>query len=166
MSKREKIILVIVFFVAVYGIYEAFLSSPSKTSPVDNGTELKALNSLIAEVIQGVARENLSETEAYIITKAEAEWSSDPFLEITKPEKRPKAPKRAASSTQKVNFTYTGYLELGDTKIAIINGREYEVGEELELAGYVVERIEPSKVVIRDKGEKATIIVPIVEEVL
>lgn len=166
MAKREKVILVIVFFVAVYGIYEGFLSSPSKTSPVDNGAEPKALNNLIAEVIQGVARENLSETETYIITKAETEWSSDPFLEITEPEKRPKAPKRAGSSTQKANFTYTGYLELGDTKITIINGREYETGEELELGGYFIERIEPSKVVIRGKGKKETIIVPIVEEVL
>ncbi len=166
MSKQEKVILVIVFFVAVFGIYEVFLSSPSKTSSVDNGAELKGLNNLIAEVIQGVARENLSESETYIITKAEAEWSSDPFLEIIKPEKRPKAPKWADSSTQKASFTYTGYVELGDTKIAIINGREYKTGEELELGGCFIERIEASKVVVRGTGKKETIIVPIVEEVL
>jgi uncharacterized protein YdeI (BOF family) len=54
---------------------------------------------------------------------------------------------------------------MGDKRLAIINGVEYETGEELELAGYIVERIEPLKLVIRDKEKQITIIVPIEKEV-
>jgi hypothetical protein len=54
---------------------------------------------------------------------------------------------------------------MGDRKLAIINGVEYETGEELKFAGYIVERIEPLKVVIRDKEKQTIIIVPIKEEV-
>jgi hypothetical protein len=165
MSKREKVILVIVFFVAVYGIYDVFLCSPPKTFSVDNGGESKRLDDLIAGVIQDVARENLSETEAYIITRAETLWRSDPFLKINGLEKRLNDAEWAASSKHNVSFTYTGYLELGDTRIAIINGREYEIGEELESVGYFVERIEPLQVVIRGKENQKTIIVPVKEEV-
>ena len=165
MSKREKVILVIVFFVVVYGIYNVFLCSPPKTSSVDNSGESKRLDDLIAGVIQDVARENLSETETYIITRAETEWRSDPFLETNGLEKIFDDAEGAASSKHKVSFTYTGYLELGDTRIAIINGREYEIGEELESGGYFVESIEPLQVVIRGKENRKTIIVPVKEEV-
>jgi len=165
MSKREKMISVIVFFVVVYGIYDVFLCSPPKTSPVDNGGESKGLDDLITGVIQDVARENLSETEAYIITRAETEWRSDPFLKTNGLEKGLNDAEGAASSKHKVSFTYTGYLELGDTRIAIINDREYEIGEELESGGYFVERIEPLQVAIRGKVNQKTIIVPVKEEV-
>ena len=165
MSKRKKVILVVMFLAIIYGLYEVFLSSPSKTSLVDGGGELEELRNLVTAVIQNLTKENLSESDTYIIARAETEWGSDPFLKAELP-KKSELPAYAGPLEQKVGFTYSGYLEMGDRRLAIINGIEYETGEELQFQGYIVERIEPLKVVIRGKEKQSAIIVPIKEEAL
>jgi hypothetical protein len=165
MSKREKVILVIVLFVVICGSYEFFSPSSPKTSPVDNSGKSPAINDVIAGILQDVAGENLSQTQAYIINRTDTQWQSDPFLKTNESEKKINDAEWDEPSKHKVNFTYTGYLELGDTRIAIINDREYGIGEELESGGYVIERIEPLRVIIRSKENRKAIIVPVKEEV-
>ncbi len=58
---------------------------------------------------------------------------------------------------------YTGYLEIGTRRIAVINGESYEAGEELEAGGYLVKRIRSSAVVIEEKGTGKDITVPLEE---
>jgi hypothetical protein len=58
-------------------------------------------------------------------------------------------PDTAALANQ---FVYSGYLKMGRRGIAIINGMEYEVGEAIEGAGYTVEQIAASKVVLGISG--------------
>ena len=62
-----------------------------------------------------------------------------------------------------VSFTYTGYLQAGKKKIAVINGLEYLIGEEIEPGGFIAREIYPDRVVIEMKGQKQKIIVPLVE---
>jgi len=36
---------------------------------------------------------------------------------------------------------YSGYVDSGRNKMAVINGLEYRIGEQLELEGYVLNRL-------------------------
>jgi hypothetical protein len=59
---------------------------------------------------------------------------------------------------------YTGFLRMGDKRLAIINGMEYEVGEILEPGGFTIRSISPSRVVIAPPGrKKKTLILPMEE---
>jgi len=168
MSKREKIILFAVLVAVLYGAYSLFLDTPSKRATVDSGMKKSELNKVIADVTGNLTKEILDTTDTYIIARAEAEWESDPFYKTELP-KKPKVSKvrkrRVVPLKQKVDLTYSGYVEMGDKRLAIINGIEYEIGEELGLGGYVVERIEAFEVVIRHKEKLGTITIPLKEEV-
>jgi hypothetical protein len=46
---------------------------------------------------------------------------------------------------------YSGYVDSGKNKMAVINGFEYRVGDELEIEGYILKQITPSKILIVNK---------------
>jgi hypothetical protein len=165
MSKREKVILFGALLAILYGAYSVFLDSPSKPPSVDTEKKKTELTKVISDVSGNLSKEVLDKADIYIIARAEAEWRSDPFSKTVLP-KKSEARKPAKPLKQKVSFTYSGYVEMGDKRLAIINGIEYETGEELELAGYIVEKIEPFKVVIRGKKRQKRIIVPMKEGIL
>ena len=76
---------------------------------------------------------------------------------------------RAPDILPDFSFTYSGYLEMVGVRIAIINGMEYETGDEIVGGPYVLRGIYPNRVVIGIKGvdgEKGKITVPIEEEIL
>jgi hypothetical protein len=47
---------------------------------------------------------------------------------------------------------YSGYVDSGKNKTAVINGFEYRIGEQLEIEGYVLKQITPSSVLIFNKN--------------
>ena len=63
----------------------------------------------------------------------------------------------------KIEFVYTGYLEVGRKRMAIINGMEYREGEALDIKGFVLKSVSPTKVVIENRGIGATLNVPLQE---
>ena len=65
--------------------------------------------------------------------------------------------KASKNANEKITFNYTGYMEYGRKKVAIINGLEYGEGEKLETPGYVLKAIFPGKVIIENTLEKANI---------
>ncbi|MBU0986869.1 MAG: hypothetical protein KKH68_06405, partial [Proteobacteria bacterium] len=65
----------------------------------------------------------------------------------------------AEAVSQEVSFTYSGYMETGNQRLAIINGMEYTVGEELEPGGYTVNSISANQVVIGVVGTDKIIVV-------
>lgn len=164
MSKREKIILVFVFIAVMYAGYQFFLPSPSKTTSVKIENEIKMAKKLVKDITEHLNKANLSGLERYTISRAEAQWVKDPFYNkksLTKKE----TPKDTSSARQEISFTYSGYIEMGEKKIAIINGMEYQTGEELEVGEWIVRGIYPTKVVIGIKGKKEKRIIPLEEEI-
>ena len=154
----------IVMLAIAYGAYTLFLESPRKRSTVDTGINKGELNKMIADVAENLSKEGLDKADAYIIARAEAEWKSDPFYKTVVRERRTARERKAVPvKLKKVPLTYSGYVEMGDKRVAIIDGIEYETGEELEVAGYIIERIEPLEVVIGHKKKRGTFTVPVVE---
>lgn len=59
------------------------------------------------------------------------------------------------------DFLYSGYMEMGTHKLAIINGMEYQEGDRLDSQGATLKKITPGEVRIYVGAKKGFIVVPI-----
>jgi hypothetical protein len=151
MTNREKIIVGLAVLSVIYGVYILFLASPSqpsfegKSAVTTKG--LEAINAFITKVAEA-AKEGLSEQDSYILEKAQTQWKKDPFIKIEKENQVIVKKAETEPSIPDATVSYTGYLEMGNARIAIIDGREYVVGELLERGGFKVRNISASRVVL------------------
>jgi hypothetical protein len=163
MSNREKIIVALMVVSVILGIYMIFFESPRPTTTVSSAAdrELEMLNTFITKVAEKT-QSGPSKEQAYILNKAQSAWKQDPLIQL-----EPK--KEVDVETGPVpeldgRVQYTGFLQMGDTRLAIINGMEYEAGEKLEPGGFIIRRISPNHVVVAPPGKnKKTMILPMEE---
>lgn len=167
-SKREKIILLVMSIAIAYGVYAVFFFLPSKTTPVNKSSELNELTQLVTKVSQNLSQGRVSKADMYIIKEAEAPWRDDLFSDRREEKSAEVQEKKevADSTSKKGIFTYSGFMEIGRERIAIINGMQYQTGDELKPDGYIIRAIYPKKVILEMKGEKEQIILPISEKEL
>ncbi len=163
MSKREKIILAGVVVALLYAGYTLFSSPSHKTGPVATDAELAGMKTLSAQISDEVNKGSLTETERYVLQRAEAEWPTDPFLgkKLSAVPDRAKTPEEG----QLTEFIYSGYLEVNQKRLAVINGMEYMVGEQLESGGYLVKSIDPAQVVLKDMSKGGEITLPFIAQI-
>ena len=161
MSKREKILVGLSLVAVIYGIYIWFLSSPQQATTAFGDNDQKALKAFILKVAEKTSK-RLSKSQAYVLRKAETQWKQDPLIQI-----EPKAPEEVEDRQEPVltsEANYTGFLRMGDKRLAIINGMEYEAGDILEPDGFIIRSISPSRVVVAPPGKKKkTLILPMEE---
>jgi len=162
MSKREQIILGFVALAILYAGYN-YLGISEKHARIKTEEELTDLKNLMVNVTTQVNRVVLSDTETFLIKRAEANWKRDPFLSPGVPVKFTSDSELSELSDQGLDFTYSGYLETADKKLAIINNMEYKAGEMLAEGGFVVRSISANRVEIGVIGGKNTIILPLEE---
>lgn len=166
MTTREKIIVGLMVLVVGYGVYTIFLEKPPGIKTLQAQTGLEALNTFITKVAE-TTKSGLSDADAYIIQQAEAQWDQDPMVSVEteiEPEVKEKGEDVKTPPAQAVRIVYSGYLEMGDKRIAIINGLEYEPGDVLVEGGYMVREISSTRVVLATtQGGKKTLVVPLVE---
>jgi hypothetical protein len=164
MTNREKIIVGLMLVVVVYGVYTLFFSAPQKAATLkkSGANELTTLNAFITKVAEKT-KTGFSEKQAYILKKAQAAWKQDPFVQI-QPKKTQGQQDAGKPVVLKSDILYSGFLQMGDKRLAIINGMEYEAGDKLEPGGYIIRSILPNHVVIAPPGrEKKTLILPMEE---
>ena len=141
-----------------------FLWAPSSQTAVESPEKKgEVLNKFVTEVAAKLKKKDISKTDKYIIARATDEWARNPFLENELALKPMPGQQSAEAVSQEVSFTYSGYMETGNQRLAIINGMEYTVGEELEPGGYIVNSISATQVVIGVVGTAKTIIVEVKE---
>jgi len=164
MAKREKVILLIMSAVVLFGIYNFLFSSSAKKKPAVTVTGVAETNKFIADVANSL-KDDFTETNMYIIRQARTEWTQDPFWHT---ERRPETKAEAVvesgiEAKAQESRVYTGYLEMGEQRLAIINGAEYELGDELGRGGPVIKSIDPKQVIIAVPGTTDEIILPLKE---
>lgn len=149
-----------------YGVYAFFFESSPQETVVSATKELENLNAFITKVAEA-SKVGLSQKDGYIIQRAETKWKQDPLItaELMKtPEKEEEEPKEIQVVIAQPNISYTGYLQMGEKRFAIINGLEYERGDELDQGGFAVKSISPNQVVIvTTDGQKRKFIFPLEE---
>jgi hypothetical protein len=157
MSKREKIIIgVMVFsilFALVYFLTPTLTGREEKTGDQYSGSE-----KIIQEIATELKKVAASPNENYIIARAEAAWAKDPFYRKIQP-----APVKAAAGTQEI--VYSGFVDMGEKKFAVVNGSTYQVGDKLDFGGsFYLKSVEPSRVVIVDKQNQRNIVIKLKDE--
>lgn len=149
----------------IYGVYTVFFAGPRKVAPIKSSadTELQTLNAFITKVADKT-KQGLTPKQAYIFEKAETEWRQDPLLQI-----QPKPSKEEAAERQPLvlnsKLMYTGFLQMGNKRLAIINDLEYEVGDRLEPGGLILRNIHPNHVVIGSSVQKNKKVILPMEEI-
>jgi hypothetical protein len=150
LNKRQIIILVLMACAVLYAVYELFFAGSAKNS---TATIQKSAVSMDSSAAVPSINEPLAAVNAYIITRAEADWPRNPFIERNAYKDWTAREGAAAGTTvAAVKIIYSGYLDAGAKKMAIINGLEYSPGEKLEMEGYVLKEIRPSKVIISNRN--------------
>jgi hypothetical protein len=162
MSNREKIIVALMVITLILGVYMIFFESPKQTSAInpEGARELELLNTFITKVAEKT-KSGPSKEQAYILNKAQTAWKQDPFVQLeTKKVEVDTGPEPVLDA----RVQYTGFLQMGEKRLAIINGMEYEAGDQLEPGGFIIRRILPNQVVVVPPGKnKKTMILPMEE---
>ena len=146
----------------VYGVYVFFIETPGKKGAVGQNSKLESLNKFITHVAE-LTKESLSEIDSYIIEKAPQQWAKDPLLSSDSEFQFKAENTEGDVSALRVNIKYTGFLSMGAKNFAILNGLEYEEGEELKKGGFIVHKIYPERVIIVTKGKQEEITIPLEE---
>jgi hypothetical protein len=147
MTNREKIILGVAALALGYGAIELLMPRTEtdpfqKTQATENVTAFVAK---VAEATQGIG----GESAAMMVRKAESTWTQDPFAKIPKPTltveaAKPERPERLPPP----DLFYTGYIEAGGMRLAIINGQEYTTGDTVDPGGFTLKSILPTRVTL------------------
>ncbi|MDD2604512.1 MAG: hypothetical protein RBR20_12560 [Desulfobacterales bacterium] len=165
MEKREKVLIALMVIALGYGAFELFVrpgASPPDTPAVSVSVDEAVKVS--QTVSQSLAEAELRAEEKHILATAATPWTSNPFYDwpharpsdtlAEEPEPTPELDQIRAATV------YSGYLEMGRIRIAVINGLEYRVGETLVDGSFMVERITPASVTLMAAQSQQQIIIP------
>jgi len=164
LEKRQMIILGLTAIVILYAAVD-FLMPKKRDTTADMQQQTEDLNSFITTLTAGMGKDTSKNLRPLIFSRAEKEWTRDPFLDETsyKSWTQAKVPIKEGAATPKIEFVYTGYIEVDKKRIAIINGAEYMEGEALDTKGFVLKNVSPTRVVIENRGTRALLNVPLQE---
>ncbi len=178
MTKREKIIVAAAFLSVLYGIYFYLQDSAPSNQRTDpkSAAVREEITQLQTELYTELARVKLAEDDNHMLTLLKDEkraLQKGPFLPLrsvpsesapskeaqkkrSAPEKRPELKHRPI---------YSGFIESDGKKIAILDGMEYEAGEELvDDPGVKIQTIDPDKVVVEYFGAAFPVFIESVED--
>jgi hypothetical protein len=160
MNKREKIIVGVMVFSILFAL--VYFLSPAITwqgeKPAEQYTGSEKIIQEIAGELKKVAS---SPNENYVIARAEAAWAKDPFYKKVMPVAAKAGPGGAGAQ----DIVYSGFVDMGDKKLAVINGNTYQVGEKLDFGGaFYLKSVEPSQAVIADRQNQRNIVIKLKDE--
>jgi hypothetical protein len=161
LNRREKIIVGVMVAVVIYGAYALFVEPrlSAKGKDATEGPDV-ALEQFVEQISTMFSTAGGSEKDRYVLAAAEREWQRDPFV----PEDSPLTDKPSVPDTGteiagiQQQFSYTGYVSMGERGLAIIGGQEYEPGDRIESTGHVIGQITPTRVVLRSPGGQSDVI--------
>jgi hypothetical protein len=151
--------------VVAYGAY-SLLSESGENKIVDTSKKsLAELKKFVIDAATSLSSEYISAADKYIIEQAEKTWPQDPFLKTGALLTTEPFEAKVEVTVDKVRLSYTGFIQTSDTQLAIVNGTEYEPGEQINEAGYYIKKILPNKVVLGIENNPDNIILPLDEPV-
>ncbi len=161
LKKREIIILAVAAVFVLYAAYVYLIADRHKGKKVEAGKESVKIETIMTGLTGELNRNKLSDLDHYIIQKAQTGWGKNPFLQ--RDLYRAWLAKDSKGEDKGIKIVYSGYVDTVKAKLAVLNGIEYRVGEELKEDGYVLKSITPSKVIVLDKRAGINLEIPIQE---
>ncbi len=147
LKKREIVIVVIAVLFVLYAVYVYLIAGKLPGKKVQTGAAATKIESITSGIAGELSNAKLSDFDNYIIKNAAVDWGKNPLLERNL--YRAWLAKDGGGGSFKL--MYSGYVDAGKHKMAVINNVEYRLDEELKEEGYVLKLITPLKVIIFDK---------------
>ncbi len=152
MTGREKVMVALVLVAAYYGVSQLKGGKSSAKAATPKVDEVAHVSSSFKTLKDSI---DLSEKEhAVNLLDSPALKEANPFLTARVIEEQgEKDLTRRRSQIDADKFTYDGYFNYAQKKMAIINGNEYEEGEEVKDFPLMVKQIESDWVkLVSDEG--------------
>lgn len=165
MLNRERIIVILMIVVVIYGAYSFFSEPESPSLVAGSQKRLADLKQFVVQAAANLSQEYISAADQYVIEQAEKRIPKNPFLRTGAVLASQPFEIQTEAATETVQLSYSGFIQTPSKLIAIINGLEYETGEQLNEAGYFVKKISPRNVVIGSGKNKENIVLPLDESV-
>lgn len=146
MNTRERWIVGLMIVVVLYGGFSTANSLWRKQQGRYRGDNDKSTETarFVETARARLALMVLTPTETVVLDKAADAWPNSPFWEHSE--------QTTVVVEQPEELQFTGYLKVGDVQIAILNGREYRLGETVSSSDFVVESIAANQVVLASQG--------------
>jgi hypothetical protein len=168
LSKREKLIVSLVGVTALLALFVLLLPAKGTGTAAPLEKQAAALNDFSAQIALKVAQNGISNFEAAAIERVVRPWQADPFIDLPSQysdAERDLTNPAAGETAEAAELTYSGYMQMGQRKLAIINGLEYEVGEHLaDYPSMALQNISSSQVVFVQTDKRGDIVLHIEEE--
>jgi len=137
MTRREKGILAVTGLVALIGLGSLFLGEkPVRAPQADNKVDAAQIQAVIKSAVDA----GLNPTDVALLGAIGKPWRLAAVYD--KPLNRGQAAKVQSK------HRYSGYVELGSGKLAVVDGYEYQEGDTLEGGGFKVVAIAPERVTL------------------
>jgi hypothetical protein len=147
-SKRERIIITLALLAALYAGWHYLFSGSARDATLSTSKD-KPADEFLMEVTQNLALNSLTETEKAILEKAGRPWPSHPFVQTDASSSETGSDASSQSSMVAPDiFSYAGYIEAGNRRLAIISGTEYEIGDRVANSLLTVRSISNEQVVL------------------
>jgi hypothetical protein len=149
LKKRELIILGVMGIALLFGAYTFFAASGTKQKKTNPAALADDMAALLGNLNAG--KSTAGGPSDAIFAMAQKEWARDPFRESSAYKKRIRPKRRAIEKPEagkKTEFVYTGYLEVGGKRMAIVNDIERHEGEPLEIRGHLLKSADDRKIII------------------
>ncbi len=162
LNTRQIIILAIAALCVLYAAYELLIARPAaqkaKATKIEN--KVVEAQSLVNTLSSDLTKYKVSDVDTYIAKRAETDWNKNPFWEKSSYRE---FVGNEAGGVAAAKIIYSGYVETGGKKVAIINSFEYVTGESLDVEGYVLKSVTPSRVLVVNRKTGSQLYVPIQE---
>ncbi len=150
MVMREKILIILCAIAGLYLAVYMFMGQNKKDLPAPtNEMSLTSADKFAEKQLLMFKKFEQRDADEMIIKKADVKWHNDPFadLELLKQiegtsEEEP--PGKNANKEKHEPLLYSGFLQVGNKLMAIVNGMEYEKGDTIEGTYYKVFSISTS----------------------
>ncbi|MFO8032546.1 MAG: hypothetical protein R6U22_08385 [Desulfohalobiaceae bacterium] len=158
--------MVIALAYAAFELIYSLVGDSSTPTQEEAQVEPGKAHELAASTSKALDQAQMQEVQRHVLEAAATQWSPNPFvsrpdsLTEDKGQGQPSDADAEKEQEDLPEFNYTGYLEMGQTRMAVINGLEYQVGEKLEQENYVLVNIQPKRVTLKDQESRAEITVP------
>lgn len=162
LNTRQIIILAIAALCVLYAVYELLIARPAAQKAKAAATESNAVEaqSFVKTISNDLMKHKVVGVDAYIAKRAEANWNKSPFWEKTSYRE---FVGKEEGGVAAIKIIYSGYVETGGKKVAIINSFEYVAGEKIDVEGYVLKQVTPSRVLVVNRETGSELYVPIQE---
>lgn len=159
LNKRQIIIIAIMAIAVIFAAYDFFISQPAVKKAKMEAKPVE-IESFVTGISTDVTKAKVAGVDAYIIKIAEMDWGRSPFW--SRIEYREFAGNEAGGGLA-AKIIYSGYVDSGRKRMAVINGYEYESGDALDIEGYILKSVTPSRVLIVNPNTGSELFIPIQE---